>query len=152
MSPDDYFPDRYLADVDLIGTDGTICSATIGRILRGHVTLEDPDAYFCSAYVMLIIDQGLHSHSSDSHAIWKAQTTHIPNFRGCSMRHGGMMYPKDLMRFCTLPKDKLYATLDYFFQCYLPKIGISGNVIANFKVGLAADPDCPELHSYFGKV
>ncbi len=151
-SPADYFPTGYLQDVKTIGYAGTLCSMVIQKIDKGKIELQDPQAYLSTAYSMLVIDQGLYTYCPDSHFRWVSQAPKIPNYSGCSMRHGGMILPRDILRFVKLQPDRQNSFLEYFFNVYLPIIGISTEDLIRLKEKLKQDKDCLEIKALLSKM
>jgi hypothetical protein len=143
-----------------------LCGMTLGRVFEPGQPQRyaDPAGFLCALYYLNLINQGVHSYFRADHPRWTTLCEPFPDLRGCSVHHGGVSSPGEIIRFAKSPfyvtgaepisvsEGLLRAYAVVFFRVYVPAICarerfelLSANALTR---KLQSDPDCPEFSRY----
>ena len=153
MKPESYFPDLYIEDLkNYHGNDsepvsnGMLCAAVLGDFHARKVKLTGYEEFFCCQYVLNLIYQGAYCYCDSGEAGLTNPPIPFLDIGMCSMRHGGMLYPKDILRHVRLSKTMLADFVKYYFFEYLPNLKVNEDTINDLLSRLRNDPDCEEIN------
>jgi len=153
MKPESYFPDLYLEDLEsYFGKDsehvsnGMLCGAVLSDFQSRNIKLIGYEEFFCCQYVLNLIHQGVYCYRDSGDACLLNTLIPFLDIGRCSMRHGGMVRPRDILRHVKVPQTMLSDFVKYYFYVYLPNLNVTEDDISNLLSHLRNDPDCEEIN------
>ena len=160
MSPDKYYPEKYLADFnvyrDSFSRTLELCPLVLGNsISKGKCTdLDSVEDFFVTQYCFNLLSQGIKTYYPDEYKEWKIRAERFLDVQGChshSFRGGSYSRPIDLLQFLRdagveISQNKITEYVSYLFSLIvsgaLPSVPV--NELCRH---LLSDTDCLEAHS-----
>ena len=95
---------------------------------------------------MNLIHQGAYCYRISCEAGFIYASIPFLDIGKCSMRHGGMFRPRDILRHVKVPQAMLSDFVKYYFYEYLPNLKFSEESIDDLISHLRKDSDCLEIN------
>jgi len=154
MNPELYFPKIYNEDLrSVLGLDeksrlrgGMLCGATFIRIKKHEAKIKCYEDFFCCQYALNLINQGIHCYFREDEIFWNQKSYPFLDMRMCSVHHGGIGYPRDILRYVNIEKKKLARYIKYFLFEYLENLKLKTVKPENLLLHLKRDEDCKEIN------
>ena len=153
MKPEIYIPKFYKKDLKMfLGIDlepvsnGMLCGGVLSSFLLRNVKLIGYEEFFCCQYILNLVNQGAHCYLGYKESMLIGSLMPFLDIRMCSVRHGGMFRPRDILRHVKIPNTVLSSFLKYYFYVYLPNNKFSENSLNSLISCLRKDVDCLEIN------
>ena len=160
MKPEQYFPEIYKEDLRAILRlddksilrGGMLCGGTFIHIKKHEVNIKGYEEFFCCQYSLNLINQGIHCYFRSDEISWHRKSYPFLDMRMCSVHHGGIFFPKDILRHVKIRKEKLSEYIEYFLFNYLGGLKLETAKPDDLLFYLKKDEDCQEINELISVV
>ncbi len=154
MKPELYFPEIYNEDLkSVLRLDeksnlrgGMLCGATFIEIKKHNVKIKYYEDFFCCQYGLNLINQGIHCYFREDEIYWLQRSHPFLDMRMCSVHHGGIGFPRDILRHVNIGKEKLAKYTKHFLFEYVANLKLKTVNPDNLLLHLKKDEDCREIN------
>jgi len=154
ISPELYFEKNYKTDYRAMLeldeesklVNGMLCSGTFLNIKKNQIEIKFYEEFFCCQYALNLLNQAIHTYFREDEFYWEKNSPPFLDMRMCSVHHGGIFVPRDLLRHVNIEKENLTLYIKYFIFTFLLSLNLQTIKPDSLLYYLKNDNDCIEIN------